>query len=40
MHGYPPGTVPTVAENEVRLRTRLDHVLLTAHEGARADPVA
>ncbi|MFD3746307.1 PAS and ANTAR domain-containing protein [Nocardia sp. NPDC058633] len=31
--------LPTVAGDEVRLRTRLDHVLLTAHEGTRVDPV-
>jgi hypothetical protein len=31
--------LPTVADDEVRLRTRLDHVLLTAHEGAQADLV-
>ncbi|MFC6010880.1 PAS and ANTAR domain-containing protein [Nocardia lasii] len=31
--------LPTVAGDEVRLRTRLDHVLLTAHEGAPADSV-
>ncbi|MEU4415926.1 PAS and ANTAR domain-containing protein [Nocardia salmonicida] len=31
--------LPTVARDEVRLRTRLDHVLLTAHEGAPIDTV-
>ncbi|MFD3510156.1 PAS and ANTAR domain-containing protein [Nocardia sp. NPDC058666] len=31
--------LPTVADNEVRLRTRLDHVLLTAHEGVQVDTV-
>ncbi|MFD3430122.1 PAS and ANTAR domain-containing protein [Nocardia fluminea] len=32
--------LPTVAGDEVRLRTRLDHVLLTAHEGAQIDDPA
>ncbi|KQY29098.1 MULTISPECIES: PAS and ANTAR domain-containing protein [Nocardia] len=32
--------LPTVASDEVRLRTRLDHVLLTAHEGAQVDTLS